>query len=46
MHLVLLIQCLIKDIFAKEVSEDILQGDASGTSFKVYVTLHWTISQF
>lgn len=34
MCLVLLIQCLIKDISAKEVSENILQGDVSGTSFK------------
>lgn len=39
-------QCLIKDISAKEVSENILQGDVSGMSFKVYVTLYWTMSPF
>lgn len=46
MCLVLLMQCLIEDISAKEVSENILQGDVSGTSFKPYVALYWTISQF
>lgn len=34
----MLIQCLITDISAKEVSENILQVDVSGTTFKHYVT--------